>query len=54
MFEGMVEEGLEIVLICRTRYDGKIRNPFLAIKSGSIKITKCLVSCMEMKIKITG
>ena len=25
---GMVEEGLEIVQVCRKRYDGKIRNPF--------------------------
>ncbi|MFB3902617.1 MAG: GH116 family glycosyl hydrolase [Acidobacteriota bacterium] len=28
MLEGMVEEGLDIVRICRSRYDGTIRNPF--------------------------
>jgi uncharacterized protein (DUF608 family) len=28
MLEGMVEEGLEIVRICRDRYDGVVRNPF--------------------------
>ena len=28
MFEGMVDEGLEIVRICRDRYDGRVRNPF--------------------------
>ena len=28
MHEGMVSEGLEIVRICRDRYDGRIRNPF--------------------------
>jgi uncharacterized protein (DUF608 family) len=28
MLEGMVEEGLEIVRICRDRYDGRVRNPF--------------------------
>jgi len=28
MFEGLVEEGLEIVRVCRDRYDGTIRNPF--------------------------
>jgi hypothetical protein len=25
---GLVEEGLEIVRTCRTRYDGRVRNPF--------------------------
>jgi uncharacterized protein (DUF608 family) len=25
---GLVEEGLEIVRICRSRYDGRVRNPF--------------------------
>ena len=28
MMEGMVEEGLEIVRICRDHYDGRVRNPF--------------------------
>jgi hypothetical protein len=28
MLEGLVEEGLDIVRICRDRYDGRIRNPF--------------------------
>jgi uncharacterized protein (DUF608 family) len=28
MFEGQVEEGLEIVRVCRDRYDGTVRNPF--------------------------
>ena len=28
ILEGMVEEGLEIVRICRQRYNGTIRNPF--------------------------
>ncbi len=28
MLEGMVKEGLEIVRVCRDRYDGRIRNPF--------------------------
>lgn len=28
MLEGLVEEGLEIVRVCRDRYDGTIRNPF--------------------------
>lgn len=28
IFEGMVEEGLEIVRACRDRYDGRVRNPF--------------------------
>jgi len=28
MLEGMVPEGLEIVRVCRDRYDGRIRNPF--------------------------
>lgn len=28
MLEGMVDEGLEIVRVCRTRYDGCVRNPF--------------------------
>ena len=28
MLEGRVREGLEIVRVCRDRYDGRIRNPF--------------------------
>ena len=28
MLEGFVEEGLEIVRLCRDRYDGRVRNPF--------------------------
>lgn len=28
IWEGFVKEGLEIVRVCRNRYDGKIRNPF--------------------------
>jgi len=28
ILEGFVEEGLEIVRICRDRYDGEVRNPF--------------------------
>jgi len=28
MFEGLVDEGLEIVRVCRDRYDGTVRNPF--------------------------
>ncbi|UCE47948.1 MAG: hypothetical protein JSW47_20410, partial [Phycisphaerales bacterium] len=28
MIEGMVREGLEIVQVCRDRYDGRVRNPF--------------------------
>ena len=28
IFNGMVEEGLDIVRTCRKRYDGRIRNPF--------------------------
>jgi hypothetical protein len=34
MFEGMVEEGLEIVRICRKRYDGRVRNPFNEYECG--------------------
>jgi uncharacterized protein (DUF608 family) len=34
MFEGMVDEGLEIVRICRDRYDGSIRNPFNEYECG--------------------
>ncbi len=28
MLQGLVEEGLEIVRVCRDRYDGTVRNPF--------------------------
>ena len=35
MFEGQVEEGLEIVRTCRQRYDGRIRNPFNEYECGS-------------------
>ena len=28
MFMGLVDQGLEIVRICRDRYDGRVRNPF--------------------------
>ena len=28
MLTGMVDEGLEVVRVCRDRYDGRIRNPF--------------------------
>jgi hypothetical protein len=34
MFEGLVEEGLEIVRVCRDRYDGTIRNPFNEYECG--------------------
>jgi len=34
MLEGLVEEGLEIVRICRKRYDGKVRNPFNEYECG--------------------
>jgi uncharacterized protein (DUF608 family) len=34
MFEGMVEEGLEIVRLCRKRYDGRVRNPFNEYECG--------------------
>jgi len=34
MMEGMVEEGLEIVRICRDRYDGVRRNPFNEYECG--------------------
>jgi uncharacterized protein (DUF608 family) len=34
MLEGMVPEGLEIVRICRDRYDGRIRNPFNEYECG--------------------
>lgn len=34
MFKGEVEKGLEIVRICRERYDGTVRNPFDEIECG--------------------
>ena len=34
MLEGFVEEGLEIVRICRDRYDGRVRNPFNEYECG--------------------
>jgi hypothetical protein len=34
MFEGMVKEGLEIVRVCRNRYDGSVRNPFNEYECG--------------------
>lgn len=34
MLHGMVEEGLEIVRVCRDRYDGTIRNPFNEYECG--------------------
>ena len=30
----MIDEGLEIVRICRDRYDGRIRNPFNEYEAG--------------------
>jgi len=35
MFEGEVEKGLEIVRICRNRYDGRIRDPFNEYECGA-------------------
>jgi len=34
MIEGLVEEGLDIVRTCRSRYDGRIRNPFNEYECG--------------------
>jgi hypothetical protein len=34
MLMGRVEEGLEIVRVCRRRYDGRIRNPFNEYECG--------------------
>jgi len=34
MAEGMVEEGLDIVRVCRDRYDGAVRNPFNEYECG--------------------
>ncbi len=35
MFKGEVEKGLEIVRICRERYDGRVRNPFNEYECGN-------------------
>jgi hypothetical protein len=35
MFKGEVEKGLEIVRLCRERYDGRIRNPFNEYECGN-------------------
>ena len=35
MFEGEVEKGLEIVRACRSRYDGRVRDPFNEYECGS-------------------
>jgi uncharacterized protein (DUF608 family) len=35
MFKGEVEKGLEIVRICRDRYDGRVRNPFNEYECGN-------------------
>ena len=34
MLEGMKDEGLEIVRVCRDRYDGTVRNPFNEYECG--------------------
>jgi len=34
IFMGCVEEGLEIVRVCRDRYDGRVRNPFNEYECG--------------------
>jgi len=34
MFLGMKEEALDIVRVCRNRYDGRVRNPFNEIECG--------------------
>ena len=35
MLAGLVDEGLDIVRICRDRYDGRVRNPFNEYECGS-------------------
>jgi uncharacterized protein (DUF608 family) len=35
MYKGEVEKGLEIVRLCRDRYDGRIRNPFNEYECGN-------------------
>jgi uncharacterized protein (DUF608 family) len=34
IFEGMVEQGLDIIRTCRKRYDGRVRNPFNEYECG--------------------
>jgi uncharacterized protein (DUF608 family) len=34
MLEGMAEKGLEVVRVCRDRYDGRVRNPFNEYECG--------------------
>ncbi|MBW2422560.1 MAG: hypothetical protein JRH19_28845, partial [Deltaproteobacteria bacterium] len=34
MMEGLVDEGLDIVQVCRDRYDGRVRNPFNEYECG--------------------
>ncbi len=34
MMHGMIDQGLEIVRICRDRYDGRVRNPFNEYECG--------------------
>ena len=34
MMEGLVDEGLELVRVCRDRYDGRVRNPFNEYECG--------------------
>ncbi len=34
MMKGLVKEGLEIVQVCRRRYDGRVRNPFNEYECG--------------------
>lgn len=33
MLKGEIEKGLEIVRVCRDRYDGSVRNPFNPVRS---------------------
>ena len=35
MFKGEVEKGLDIVRLCRKRYDGRVRNPFNEYECGN-------------------
>jgi len=35
MLKGEVEKGLEIVRVCRERYDGRVRNPFNEYECGN-------------------
>jgi len=35
MFKGEVEKGLDIVRVCRERYDGRVRNPFNEYECGN-------------------